>query len=114
MLVKKNLWWIPTPEQPIRLHSSGVFDEIICSDIPLTANDIIDKYELTGLCVFPYTNERLYLCSLYNKSVDPYKDLIFNRNLTDNYRLAVEIISGGFNDKKRNEILSTYFTDSQI
>jgi hypothetical protein len=114
LLVKKNLWWTPTTEQPIRLHPSGVFDEIICSDIPLTANDIIDKYELTGLCVFPYTNERLYLCSLYNKSVDPYKDLIFNRNLPDNYRLAVEIISGGFNDKKRNEILSTYFTDSQI
>ena len=64
--------------------------------------------------MFPYTNERLYLCSLYNKSVDPYKDLIFNRNLPDNYRLAVEIISGGFNDKKRNEILSTYFTYSQI
>lgn len=58
--------------------------------------------------MFPYTNERLYLCSLYNKSVDPYKDLIFNRSLPDNYRLAVEIISGDYDDKNRNEILSAY------
>ena len=53
-----------------------------------------------------------YICVLYiikvNKSVDPYKDLIFNRSLPDNYRLAVEIISGGYDDKNRNEILSTY------
>lgn len=112
MLVKKDLWWSPTPEQPLRSHISGVFDEVICSDIPLESNDIIDKYELTGLCVFPYTNERLYLCSLYNKSVDPYKDLVFNRSLPEEYRLAVEIISGGFDDKHRKEILNTYFTDT--
>lgn len=111
LLVKKDLWWSPTPEQPVRLHPSGVFDEVICSDIPLKADDIIDKYELTGLCVFPYTNERLYLCSLYNKSVDPYKDLIFNRSLPNSYRLAVEIISGSSDDKRRKKILSTYFTD---
>jgi len=112
MLVKKDLWWSPTPEQPVRTHISGVFDEIICADIPLEANDIIDKYELTGLCVFPYTNERLYLCSLYNKSVDPYKDLVFNRSLPKEYSLAIKIISGGTDDKQRKEILNTYFTDS--
>lgn len=49
-----------------------------------------------------------YICVLYIIKVYPYKDLIFNRSLPDNYRLAVEIISGGYDDKNRNEILSAY------
>lgn len=111
-LVKKDLWWTSSPEQPTRLHPSDIFDKIVSETIPLEANEIIDKYELTGLCVFPLANERLYLCYLYNKNVDPYKDLIFNRNLPENYRLAVEIISGSSNSKRREYILKNYFTDS--
>ena len=63
-LLVKKIMWIPTPEQPIVYIQVEFFDEIICSDIPLTANDIIDKYELTGLCVF-HIPMNDYICVLY-------------------------------------------------
>lgn len=112
MLVKKDIGWSPTTSHPVRQHKSGLFDAVILDEIPLNADEIIDNYELTGLCVFPLTNERLYLCHRYNKNVDPYKDLVFGRKLPEDYRLSVEIISGGTNDERRNEIIDTYFRHS--
>ena len=112
MLVKKDIGWSPTTSHPVRQHKSGLFDAVILDEIPLNADEIIDNHELTGLCVFPLTNERLYLCHRYNKNVDPYKDLVFDRKLAEDYRLSVEIISGGTNDERRNEIIDTYFRHS--
>lgn len=108
-LVKKNLWWSPTPGNTARPHPSGVIDSVVLEDIPLNANDIIDAYDLTNLAVYPSLNERLYLCYKLGKNVDPYKDLVFNREIPDEYSVAIDILSAGGNTEKKENILNTYF-----
>ncbi|AXT53790.1 hypothetical protein D1818_24310 [Aquimarina sp. BL5] len=90
-------------------HPSGLFDKIIIENIPLNANDIIDNHETMGLAVFPLTNERLYLCYKVGKNVDPTKDLKFNRELPKDYKIAVEIMSGGGGKENKEKILDEYF-----
>jgi len=108
-LVKKNLWWSPTSGNPTRPHPSGVIDSVVLEDIPLNANDIIDKHDLTNLAVYPSLNERLYLCYKLDKNVDPYKDLVFNREIPEEYSVAIDILSAGGNAEKKESILNTYF-----
>ncbi|OEK08210.1 hypothetical protein A8C32_01730 [Flavivirga aquatica] len=90
-------------------HSSGLFDKIIIEDIPLNADDIIDNHETMGLGVFPLTNERLYQCYKAGKNVDPTKDLKFNREIPKDYKIAIEIMSGGGGKENKERILDTYF-----
>lgn len=90
-------------------HPSGLFDKVIIEDIPLNASDIIDNHETMGLAVFPLTNERLYQCYKAGKNVDPYKDLVFNREIPKEYKIAVEIMSGGGGKENKEKILDTYF-----
>lgn len=108
-LVKKNLWWSPTPGNTTRPHPSGVIDALVLEDIPLNANDIIDAHDLTNLAVYPSLNERLYLCYKLDKNVDPYKDLVFNREISEEYNVAIDIMSAGGNAEKKESILNTYF-----
>lgn len=54
----------------------------------------VDMYELSCLGVYPETNERLILCHLFDKNVDPLKDLIFDRDLPLEYKPYFEAISG--------------------
>lgn len=107
-LVKKDIWWRPTPKMLVRSHPSGVFDSLLMQDIPLDEKDIINKNELTNLSSFPGLNERLYLCNLFNKNVDPYKDLVFDREIPIDYNIAIEILSTQDEDRQK-EILDTYF-----
>lgn len=107
-LVKKDLWWSPTPGQPVRQHPSGVIDDVILEDIPLNS-DAIDKHELTNLMVYPSLNERLYLCYKLDKNVDPLKDLVFDREIPKEYHVAMEIIATGGNAEEKDRILNTYF-----
>ena len=90
-------------------HPNGLFDKVIMEDIPLNANDIIDNHETMGLAVFPLMNERLYLCYKAGKNVDPTKDLKFNRNIFENYKVSIEIMSGGSSKENKQKILETYF-----
>jgi hypothetical protein len=90
-------------------HPSGLFDKVIVEDIPLNADDIIDNHETMGLAVFPLTNERLYLCYKAGKNVDPTKDLKFNREIPKDYKIAIEIMSGGGGKENKERILDTYF-----
>jgi len=90
-------------------HPSGLFDKVIVEDIPLNADDIIDNHETMGLAVFPLTNERLYLCYKAGKNVDPTKDLKFNREIPKDYKIAIEIMSGGGGKENKEKILDTYF-----
>ncbi len=62
-----------------------------------------------GLAVFPLTNERLYLCYKAGKNVDPTKDLKFNREIPKEYKIAIEIMSGGGDKENKEKILDTYF-----
>jgi hypothetical protein len=90
-------------------HPSGIFDEVLIENIPLNADDVIDKYETMSLGVFPLTNERLYQCYKAGKNVDPTKDLMFNREISKEYKIAIEIMSGGGGKENKKKILDTYF-----
>lgn len=64
--------------------------------IPIALNDY-DKYknlELTNLYGYPSFNERLYLCELFGRNVDPLKEIAFNRPLPREYRTYIDIIAG--------------------
>ncbi|WP_299219268.1 hypothetical protein [uncultured Aquimarina sp.] len=108
-LVEMDLEWSPTPSQPVRAHISGVVDSVLVENIPLNNNDVINEHELIGLGVYPLMNERLYLCYKYDKNVDPLKDIIFNREIPEDYKIAIEIMSGGGGKENKEKILDTYF-----
>lgn len=92
----------------VRAHPSGVIDAMIMEDIPLTASDTIDNHELTGLAVYPSMNERLYLCYKLNKNVDPEKDIIFDKQLSLEYKVFVDILST-IEKEKKEKIIDNYF-----
>lgn len=108
-LVENDLWWSPTPEKAVRDHPSGVIDKVILEDIPFDADEMIDEHELTNLEVFPGFNERLYLCYKFDKKVDPYKELIFNREIPKEYNVYIDIISLFDDKEKRKELYYKYF-----
>lgn len=108
-LVEKDLWWSPTSNQPTRPHPSGVIDAMLLEDIPLNNDDVIGKYELTSLGVYPALNERLYLCHKMSKNIDPAKDLKFDRELSPDYKVFIEIMAIGEDEKEQERILNTYF-----
>jgi hypothetical protein len=90
-------------------HPSGIFDEILIDNIPFDDDETIDNHETMSLGVFPLTNERLYQCYKAGKNVDPSKDLMFNRDIPKEYKIAVEIMSGGGGKENKEKILDTYF-----
>lgn len=90
-------------------HPSGLFDEVILDEIPLSANEVIESNEVMSLGVYPLTNERLYQCYKSGGNVDPSKDLMFNRLIPKEFEVAILIMSGGGNKGKKEEILNTYF-----
>ncbi|WP_298481359.1 hypothetical protein [uncultured Maribacter sp.] len=108
-LVEMDLNWSPTNSQPTRKHSSGIVDAVLLEDIPLQNSEVVNKYELTGLAVFPLMNERLYLCYKLGGNVNPTKDLMFNREIPKDYKIAIEIMSGGGGKENKEKILDTYF-----
>lgn len=54
----------------------------------------LDLYEMDSLGVYPETTERLYLCHLLGKNVDPDKDLIAGRRLPREYKSYFEAMMG--------------------
>lgn len=63
---------------------------------PISLDDY-EKYkylELTNLYDYPTLNERLYLCELFGRNVDPLKEIAFNRPLPREYRTYIDIIAG--------------------
>ena len=56
--------------------------------------ELYEDVELTGLYDYPEFNERLLLCELFGRNVDPLKEIAFNRSLPLEYRTYIDIISG--------------------
>ena len=75
-------------------HSSGVYIREIKNN--LTPDDYmkIQNFEFDSMAIFPILNERLYLCSVYGKNVDPKKEILFNQIIPIEYKIYVDIISG--------------------
>mgnify|MGYP003362008182 CR=1 FL=1 len=49
--------------------------------------------ELMSIEVFPTLNERLYLCYLHGKNVNPEQDLCLGRNVPDDYETYVDLLT---------------------
>jgi hypothetical protein len=79
------------------LRSQRIDDKVgtpqptLIKDIPLDDDATIDGHELAGVWTAPLLNERLYLCHVLERNVDPHKDLTFDRSLPDEYRTFVDI-----------------------
>lgn len=86
-------------------HYSGVYDEVL--EECISDECIINSYELTGLAIFPSTNERLYLCSVFGKNVDPEKAIKFNQPIPDEFEVYIRILSAK-SEAERNEVLNLF------
>ncbi|NJK31081.1 MAG: hypothetical protein HC927_00965 [Deltaproteobacteria bacterium] len=65
----------------------------LMAEIPLNDDATIDGHELDVIRLFPNLNERLYLCHIFGRNVDPEKDITFDRELPSEYRTYVDIRS---------------------
>ncbi|MEZ0611498.1 hypothetical protein ACAW74_23505 [Fibrella sp. WM1] len=69
-------------------------EKIVMKTISLDDVESIESHELRNISIYPEFNERLYLCSQFGENVDPYKDLLFGRDLPLDYKKYFQIISG--------------------
>lgn len=76
-------------------HPSGVYDKSIkqLNRKNINVTDILN-YELTSVEVYPSLNERLFLCYLKGKNVNPAKDILFDIDMPLEYEKYVDIVSG--------------------
>jgi hypothetical protein len=84
-------------EKDIVNHRNNAISGIYKSQIKNLSNacDIdVSSFELTTIAIFPNLNERLYLCHLFNKNVDPQKELILKQAIPIEYKTYIDIISG--------------------
>ena len=76
----------------------GVEMKIIIPEISLADTVAINSHELTTIDLFPHLNERVYLRSVFNRNVDPAKDIKFDRELPIEYLYFVKIYAGKIDD----------------
>lgn len=88
-------------------HPSGVFDRVLIANIDPNDDETIDAHEMTSLAVFPATNERLFLCEQLERSLDPEKDVLFDREIPLEYSRYVDIVSAS-SDTEQAALLSLY------
>ena len=67
-----------------------------CKYEPIEINDYnkVKNIELENLRIYPEFNERLLLCSEFEKDYDPLKEIAFNRELPLNTITYIDIIGG--------------------
>lgn len=71
----------------------GLFQDYIISDIKEKDWERVGDAELMSIEVFPTLNERLYLCYLYGKNVNPEQNLCLGRNVPDDYETYVDLLT---------------------
>lgn len=74
-------------------RTEGGIRETLAS-VSLDDYDRVLDLELTNLCDYPSFNERLYLCELFGRNIDPLKEIAFGRALDPMCRTFVDIIAG--------------------
>ena len=84
MLVERDLYKVGLYD-----HPSGIFDRILDENISPDSDEIIKNSETMGIGEFPRLNERLYLCYKSKSNVDPYKDLLFDKEISLEYKLSL-------------------------
>jgi len=76
----------------VRRENNQIHEE--CTPIDLDDFEKCKDVELTNLYDYPSFNERLFLCELFGRNVDPLKEIAFNRPLPREYRTYIDIIAG--------------------
>ena len=71
----------------------GLFQAYIIPDIKKKDRDRVGHAELMSIEVFPTLNERLYLCFLYGKNINPEQDISLGKPLLDDYETYIEILT---------------------
>ena len=71
----------------------GLFQAYILSDIQEKDWERVGQAELMSIEVFPTLNERLYLCSLHGKNVNPELDISLGKPLPDDYETYIDILT---------------------
>jgi len=79
---------------------------VVVPSIPLDDYETIDKYESTGVSIYPELNERLYLCHKLGYSIDPAKYVHFNRELPKECAIYVDIMSGKIEKEQGMELFN--------
>lgn len=77
-----------------RIDQAGVQIREHLTPIALADYQRVAHLELTNLCDYPTFNERLYLCELLGRNIDPLKEIAFSRPLDRACRVYVDIIAG--------------------
>ena len=71
----------------------GLFQAYILPDIQEQDWERVGQAELISIEVFPTLNERLYLCFLFGKNVNPELDISLGKPLPDEYETYLDILS---------------------
>ena len=71
----------------------GLFQSYIIPDIKEQDWDRVGQAELMSIEVFPTLNERLYLCFLYGKNINPEQDISLGKPLPDDYETYIDILT---------------------
>ena len=73
----------------------GIKDvQIVMPSIPLDDMGTFDAYETTSVSIYPELNERLYLCYMLGKNIDPAKYISAGKELPLECDKYVDIIAG--------------------
>ena len=71
----------------------GLFQAYIISDIKEQDWERVSQAEFMSIEVFPTLNERLYLCFLHGKNVNPEQDISLGKPLPDDYEAYLDILT---------------------
>lgn len=71
----------------------GLFQAYILPDIQEKDWERVGQAELMSIEAFPTLNERLYLCFLHGKNVNPELDISLGKSLPDDYETYIDILT---------------------
>ena len=71
----------------------GLFQAYILPDIQEKDWERVGQAELMSIEVFPTLNERLYLCFLHGKNVNPELDISLGKPLPNDYETYIDILT---------------------
>lgn len=72
----------------------GLYHTVLISDIRKNDWEKIIGIESMSVEIYPNLNERLYLCCLAKKNVNPALDIELGKEIPDSYKTYVDIITG--------------------
>ena len=75
-----------------RIH--GLFQKVLIENISQEHWDEIENIEDMTIATYPNLNERLYLCYLAGKNINPTLDIDLGKEIPESYETFVDIITG--------------------